>query len=261
MFYAYSKKNNDSIHINDVTDFSDTFKCLNENCNAEFTACAINSDRRSAYFMRRKSTPHIKGCVYDLDSNRYVDRGDIIKSNIEDIYMGSTSKRTTSSKKTLSVKGKNNSSFSSSQIYVRTPKQLLQYCISNDLQTNYTSDLTIGDIFLDERNISQNANFKGVTGVRMILGKTIRYDLMNSYFEMSVSSTTKNGIRLLLTARIYLDNDQLIEIKKYILNTFDNKFANHQIAVLGDWQITKKYNIKCNIESFLSSNIVYKFIH
>lgn len=43
MFEAYSIKKRDKISIDDVVDLSDTFKCLNPECKAEFSVKGLNS--------------------------------------------------------------------------------------------------------------------------------------------------------------------------------------------------------------------------
>ena len=41
------------------------------------------------------------------------------------------------------------------------------------------------------------------------------------------------------------------------LNDTFSSFANHPIAVLGQWQISRKYNIECEVTR--PQNIIYKF--
>lgn len=253
MFEAYSCKLKKSVTTTEVTDLHDTFKCLNPECNAEYTLRSING-KKSAYFGRKPSTPHVKNCPYDIEANRYIDSEDMVKSDIYKIYNHEKSisqtaehiKSQTSNKAIKSIKR------------ISTPKQLLNYCISNRLNTVYTNNVTVGDIILDSRNILQNNNYKGISGLKLLLGKTIRFNQSENAVYFDVSSVAKNQQRYYLTATVYLNPYQFDEIVNYILNTF-KLFANHQIAVLGEWEIKEIYKVQCVVNN--PSNVIYKFAH
>ena len=74
---------------------------------------------------------------------------------------------------------------------------------------------------------------------------------------MYVSGTTKNNKTVKLNIVVSLSQEQLSEIVKYILETYNNSFANHAIAIYEIWESESKYNVKCSVSQ--KSNIIYKF--
>lgn len=72
MFEAYSIKKCDKISIDDVVDLSDTFKCLNPECKAEFSVKGLNSGIVSKHFARKKTAPHKNNAlVHSIYRNHY----------------------------------------------------------------------------------------------------------------------------------------------------------------------------------------------
>lgn len=251
MFVAYSIKKQEKINIDDVVDLSDTFKCLNPCCKAEFYIKGINSDVVSKHFARKKSTKHIKGCLYSLFSSKYINNSDMFKADLFSIYESPLKKRNVQNKNPVIAKN----AISTSVPRITTPKQLLNFCISNKLSTEYKDGITINDIIIDERNILFDSNFEGFNGLRMVVGHTHRFEKNKLY--MYVSGTTKNNKTVKLNIVVSLSQEQLSEIVKYILETYNNSFANHAIAIYEIWESESKYNVKCSVSQ--KSNIIYKF--
>lgn len=251
MFEAYSLKNHDKICIDDVVDLSDIFKCLNPNCKAEFTPKGLDSGVVTRHFARKKSTPHVKGCPYALFSSSFVDSSDMIKNDLLDIYDNQNRRSANQNNHTSST----HSSTESKVIRISTPKQLLNYCISNRLSTEYKDGIHIYDIIVDERNLLFNANFQGFQGLKMVVGYTQRFD--NNKLYMYVSTKTKSDKTVKLKAVVTLPAEQLSEIKRIILNTYDNSFSNHPIAVFGMWETDEMYVVKCTVSK--KGNVIYKF--
>lgn len=212
MFEAYSCNLKRSVNASDVTNLLDTFKCLNPECNAIYTLRSING-KRSPYFGRRTSTPHINNCPYDIEANRYLDSEDMIKSDVYKIYKHEKN----ISNKNRGFHSQTSSTTGTAIKHISTPKQLLNYCISNKLTTTYMNGITVGDIIVDNRNILQNKNYKGVSGLRLILGNTICYDSSTKVIYFDVSTVSQNNKRYYLTASICLTKIQFDEILRYIL--------------------------------------------
>ena len=127
MFYALQKDSNTILHISEVYDFNATFRCLNPECTAEYTICSPDGVRKK-HFRRRKTTPHIPNCFYQFSSASYLTSDNIHKATLEDIYQNNNLKNhRTNIVRSINDNNKINSS--SDTIYIRTPKQLLNYCL------------------------------------------------------------------------------------------------------------------------------------
>lgn len=255
MFEAYSKKLNKPINVTEVTDLSDTFMCLNSNCTAEYTIRAINSNKLSMYFGRKPSTPHIIGCPFSIDSKSYVDNANMIKSDIEEIY--DHTYKNSAGEKTQNMHNGDLRSNNLINKKITTPKQLFYYCISNKLTTEYKNGIKVGDIILDSRNLCSNANFQGITGLHIVMGSTYKFDKIAKTITVRISTKTTNNKKIYLTATILLSKEQINEIVKYILDTYNGKFANHSIAIFGYWKNDSKYHISCTVNK--KSYVIYKF--
>lgn len=252
MFYAISKKYNNIICANDVTNLNDTFLCPNPQCNAEYYIKGINSER-TVHFCHKHNKPHIKGCPYDMGLTKYLDDDNVVKSSIQDIYfhIRKNAKNVSAAYHNHSVQG------TFRKTYINTTKDLLYFCISNPLNTIYENETTINDIIVDKRNICDNANFKGFCGLHLVVGDTIKYDLSQKYIRLRTSTITKNRKAIHFDSIVHMENSQIYEIIRYILDTFNNTFSGHTIAVLGDWTNPEKYLVECVVKE--PTNIVYKF--
>lgn len=256
MFYAYSIKQQDTVAAKNVTDLKETFRCLNKECDAEMFLKSSNG-KRQPHFCAKPSKPHILGCIYGAIKSSYSDN-DFIKMSPDNIFRGrslSKQERNTVVHKT----SRQHNGGSSSKKYIRTPISLLYFCLSHSLDYEYQNGLTVNDIILNETNLCDNANFEGIKGLRFVIGKTIRYDLIQNKIVIEIEKTTDHNHRVYLQADVFLSLTQLNEIKEYLLKTFDNRFKGHTIAVLGDWETDHKYHISCRVQS--PKNVVYIFAH
>ena len=251
MFYAFSQTLNKPVSISDVYDLNETFNCLNPECNAKFYIRSSDGQNLK-HFCRKKSTPHIENCAYDKLSYNFKHSDIIIKSELYDIY---NSPKATTNSSNKSSKGK--SEPNTEKIYINTPKQLLQYCLFNDESTIYMNDKTINDIIVDCRTLLYNKYFEGFSGIKLVLGNTIQFNKDNSSITFVIKRNTKNGKIIYLTATVIMNKDVFNDVIDHILNTNKSKFSSHQIAVLGDWRITSKYNVECTL--LKKRNIIYKF--
>lgn len=118
------------------------------------------------------------------------------------------------------------------------------------------SDRTISDIIVDCRTLFYNKYFEGFSGIKLVLGNTIRFNKSNSSITYVIKRNTKNGKRISLTATVIMNKDIFRDVINHILNT-NEKFSSNQIAILGDWQTSSKYNIECTL--LKKRNIIYKF--
>ena len=117
--------------------------------------------------------------------------------------------------------------------------------------------ITVNGIIIDERNLLFASNFECFNGLRLVVGHTYRFDDKSNILYMYVTTKTKNGKTVKLNVAVSLDPKQLSEIVEYILETYNNTFANHAIAVFEIWETESKYNVKCTISQ--KKNIIYKF--
>lgn len=252
MFEAYSQSKQKPMNVKYEFNLNEEFSCLNSNCTAKFKIKST-SGKKAKHFARLKSTPHIQGCPYEKGYNKYLENDDIQKSAIEDIF---EDEKNPNEPIILSQKLSPSKNMGKRDlIYIRTPKQLLKYCIANDLKTEYQDGITVNDIILDNRNLLDNGNLKGVTGIRMILAETINYKSPNSLF-LKLWTKTKKGDELTLHINVMIEPFILKSTILYMLDTYGD-FGKHNIAIFGDWKIDNEYHISCNLKD--RKHIIYKF--
>lgn len=249
MRVVYSFKLGHDVNINEVTDTNEIFGCLNRACPAHYKIRAINSNVNT-HFGRLPSTRHIKGCVYNFNCQEFLNNTDLIKSDLTSIFQGVNLSRQSVQRSTGSH------ILHAAPKYIRTPRQLLYYCLANSLETQYTDKLTVNDIILDNRNLLYNGNFQGIEGLRLLLAQTVKYDKRSFSIFLKVTSVTANGKNIALNAEVRLSKEQFNEILEFIFGTFDS-FGGHYIAVLGMWSKIRKYNIETIVEN--AKNVIYKF--
>lgn len=245
--YSFTLKRN--VKVDEVTNTSENFGCLNRDCDALYRIRAINSSI-TKHFSRLPSTKHIQDCVYDFRVDNFLENSRMIKYDVNAILNGSKS----NGKKTFDSPSKN--TLSPAPQYIRTPKQLLNYCLANSLETEYIAPLTVGDIILDNRNLLSNENFKGIEGTRLLLGHTQSYDKNGNSLTLEIKGKATGSKSSSLYAEVVLSEDQLDEIKKYIFG-LGQRFKGHYIAVLGIWEKTEMNNVKTKISN--PRNVIYKF--
>ena len=250
MFDAYSFSIDDIVNISEVQNPNESYGCPNRNCSALFLPKALNSNI-AAHFCRCKNTPHTMGCFYALESSKYHDTKLMDKYSLIDILnsCNNSTNRNRLNKNAEKEQRKTNN--------IHTPKQLLAFCVSNSIDTVYMDKMTVGDIIIDSRNIKQNALFYGVSGIRILLGTTIRFDFCDSKIIFKITAPTKNKNNVILTAEVYADKQIINIVVKYILDKYENKFKDHQIAVMGDWKKPKEYHMQTTITN--ANQIIYRF--
>lgn len=140
--------------------------------------------------------------------------------------------------------------------YINTTKDLFYFCISNPLDTMFDNTQKINDIIVDTRNICDNANFRGFTGLRLVVGYTVSYNKFTNSIFFETSTTTKKGKKVLLKCEAKLIDTQFYELKKYLFDTFGS-FSDHAIAILAEWDITSMYHVHCTVNE--PTNVIYKF--
>lgn len=255
MFSVFSQKLNKSIRACEVTDLKDEFLCPSPNCNARFTLRAVNSASVSPHFACLPNHPHDPNCLFGILDSGSTKNHEYIKSDLETILNPSITSNSTSRAQT-NLPSNNTAQ---SRKYIRTANQLLRYCLSHDLSTEYTGGLTVGDVIVDSRNLLDNRNYKGIDGIRLISGQTIEYCESKGYIKIDISTRTSTNKRIFLTAIAYMPTDQIVEIRRYLFNTTHGRFSGHPIAVLGEWKKDKDYQISCTVSK--KSNVIYRFAH
>ncbi len=247
MFYAYSKNTDSIIFSKDVKSNNDTFICPNPNCNAEYFLKGVNSSV-TKHFCNYSRQPHISGCPYASKHTNFIDDINIIKSSIENICNNANSIE----QKGIQPTTTSNMSSIERQ-YIRTPKQLLRFLLSNTRTTIYI-DKPINDLIVDSINLSHNKNFEGFNGYKLVIAETMLYDSEKSVIELIVKSKTKSNTTYKLYLSVHINKALFSLIKNY---TFANykKFSGHQMAILANWNCTSKYHIECTITR--NQNLIY----
>lgn len=216
MFQAYSIKKSDKINASDVSDFKDTFLCVF--CGAKMTLKAVNSTTKRPYFAKIPSSPHVD-CPCNLFGSIATNISGYEKCDISDILNNSPLSIKSNKHSNSDSINSNNSNKAIER--VSTPKRLLKYCLSHDINSEYRDGLLISDVCLDTRNILANNNYKGFNGIRLVVGKTIMYidDADHQYFTFIVNSPSNKSKTL--TAKVNVSKKQIIDIRNYIFNTYE----------------------------------------
>lgn len=252
MFEVFSKKLNDTISANGVKNIQDTFLCPNPNCSAEFSLRAVNSPSVAAHFACKPNFPHTSECIFGMIGGENANASEYVKYDLMEIMNPTSTSNQKSRNSSISIMN------AETVKYIRTPKQLLKYCLSNKLSTEYTNGLTVGDIILDSRNLLTKGHYHGIDGVRLIVGQTVKYSKENKYIQIEVSTRTNTNKNIRLTAIVYLPIGQMIEINNYLFNSEPKVFGKRPIAVLGEWRIERDYHISCSVVH--KGNVIYRFL-
>ncbi len=252
MFYAYSPSKEKIVHISTEKSLTEIYKCPNPSCTAEFHVKGKDSSVVDTHFARiSKNSVHIPNCPYEISSIDYSKFGHIDKHTIDDIFnnVRQNTESTINSPKPYNGISKVKST------NIHTPKQLLQFCISNKTTTEFRDDLTINDIFVDSRNLTSSKYYLGVQGLRLILGETIRFDKDKKtiYFDVKSHVTTLHTLH----AKVHCSFAINSIIDCFLHAAPEDKFKNKPIAVFAEWQIDKQYNISTSIDK--EKLILYKF--
>lgn len=254
MFEALSKTKNAIIAAKDVYDVNEIFKCPNPNCPAELKLRSVNGKRAKHFFCGKNMLKHSADCPFSL-SLVSIPTELVEKNTLEEIFKNAQIKDM-SCQNTLSQE-KNTAISNAPRAYVRTPKQLLQFCLGHALETEYTDNLMVDDIIVDSRNLQANGKFKGVSGLRLIVGETIKFDNPTLSILFKVSSISTTGKPLMLYCTVFTSKELLNKVANHYNNTY-GKFGRHSIAVLGKWEIDSNYHISCLVERDRNLIMVFK---
>lgn len=245
MFEAYSEIQGKIISINDALDYKERYYCPNPKCSAQFTIRGITGDR-TPHFARLPSTPHVQGCMYEHGSQEFIDRGNLYKFDL-DFIIGEHNDAQCDASKQVKKRTKQRANCEKATQYISTPKQLLKYCVSNSLDTEYLPNLKVNDIILDSRNLLKKGNLKGINGLRILVA---HYDrpFPSNMIQLRLSSKTKNNKEVYLRAWVRMSEPLYLLIEKYLDKTYISKgIATPPLAIMANWHIEKDYLISCHI--------------
>lgn len=254
MFEAYSQSKKCVVNVSSEFNLKEVFNCPNPQCDAQFKIKSATG-KKAKHFAKLRSSQHIKGCPFEQSENSFLDCPNLVKYSIENIFNDFKSPKN----KGVNLENKkyqSNAADNSGKKFIRTPKQLYSFCISNDLNTSYCEGLTVGDIILDSRNLLQNKNYEGITGYRLVVAQTIKYDIPTHTIKLKLTQRTKNNKTINLTVIVKMHNELLAELKNYILDTY-NKFSGIYIVIFGNWKTDKQYHISCTVEN--KKHLMFKF--
>lgn len=244
MFEAYSEKAGKVISISEAFDYKERFYCPNPECNAIFIVKGITG-HKAKHFARLSKTPHIEGCMYEKGSVEYVDNGSIKKIAPSLILRGSVDNkvRRTKSKANANNLEKNEA------LRITTPKQLLKYCLSNSLKTEYLPGIKVDDLILDSRNLVKEGRFEGVKGIKILVASYVR-SFPPNMIQLRLAAKTKHNKEVYLRAWVRMEPECFNEIEEYLEKTYKKKgISNPTLAVMGEWKIEQKYLISCQISN------------
>lgn len=240
MFVAYSKVLHRDVNVNEMFDLNEIFCCSNRNCSARLVIRG-STGKRAKHFLTLSSAAHIEGCEYENLDGRY-QRPELQKrSSIEDIFNDLRDP----SRQPGTPKKKATSSGGSGILRINSPRKLRDFCRYNTLETEYMSGITVNDIILDERNVIRDRNYEGISGLRMLVGETYKFDDKGIYLVTKAPS--QDGKVKYLNTIVMMDRGLLQDVKKYILDTQNNKFKGYRLSVFGYWRKDKMYWSSCEV--------------
>lgn len=254
MFEAYSPSKKCVVNVSGEFNLKEVFCCPNPQCNAQFRIKSATG-KRAKHFAKLINSQHIQDCPYEQSKSNYLDSPNLIKYSLEDIFNDCKNPNTKHTN-TEFQKHKSDSKNNSNRKFIRTPKQLYSFCISNNLDTPYCEGLTVGDIILDNRNLLQNKNYEGITGCRLIVAQTVRYDTDTKTVNLTLNQRTENNKTINLNLSVKMQDEMLAQLRNYMFDTYKN-FHGHYIVVFGNWKIDEKYHISCTIEN--KKHLMFKF--
>jgi len=250
MFTAFSKSKNEEVSIKNEYNLSEEFLCPNPKCSAKFKIKSPNG-KKAKHFAKTHDSVHIDKCPYDLGLGAFCNDDNLVKYEINEIFNQINETKKNNSSIFVTTKSENNES---STKYIRTVKQLVQFCIANELEQEYLSGKTVNDIMVDCRNVNKSKKYEGVTGILILLGETYKYSDKEKCFEFFIKS--RSNSKLHLNCKVYMDTEVLTEIKKYLFDTYGD-IKGHPIAIFGDWKIDDKYNVSCILKN--KKHLILKF--
>lgn len=252
MFEAYSTREKKIVNVKDQYDAKEIFICPDPDCNGELKLKSIDGKKAKHFSCMPGLKKHSPECPYSI-SRDYTDEDHLVMYPLQSIMESAQNpnEKPTATEKSVIVNTKPRSTF-----YIRTPKQLLNFCLTQDLSTEYCDGQTINDIVVDHRNVG-NGLYKGFNGARLVIGKTILFQADRINGDFILFQVRSHHSNRWLKAKVYVSAQLKEKISKYYRETYDNKFGGNNIAVLGDWKIDEKYNISCRVTH--DRNVIMRF--
>lgn len=223
------------IAATDVRNKNEIFGCLYPNCPGQLKIRSLDGKVSPHFWSAPQCTPHSNTCIYNSLNQRY-NSSTVVKSSLDDIFASASSPKT---KSTNQLTSNATNGFKNSR-YIRTPKQLLSYCINESLDSVYLNNIRVDDIILDYRNY--NTRYNDLLNshnncLKLIFAHTIRYTDNTIFAYLSpypeVRDNSQYPIRYNYEIAIRPSTDLLKTAISVILRTKNNKFRDAPIAVFG----------------------------
>lgn len=253
MFDAYSEVTGTIVNVKDAFNLKEVFRCPNPLCTAKFTIHSANG-KRAKHFSRLPSTSHTTNCPFANGNEKYLRDDGIVKCSIDTIFYGKIRPELEATT-TGRICNNGNDSESNKIVFVRTPSQLLNFCMTNPLTREYLSGKTVDDIILDSRNLVSQGRFRGVSGLRFIVGTTLGSKSRDTmYIRVQALSKHKKNVTLYAAAK--MENAMLLELQRYLINTYGS-CVGQKVAILGDWSVDREYWVSCVVQN--KKHIIFNF--
>lgn len=231
MFEAYLEGRG-VVHANQVYDVNAKYTC--RYCHIPVILKSIDG-QVDPYFSRTESSPpHGQDCPYVIKFTQLQSKSHFFKSQLEDILGGARRTFRYKNKSTDEVKPAISSS-GGDAVYINTPKQLLNFCQSFPLETQYLGSLTVNDILLSGRNLDSIGSFADISGIRLVIGVSYKF-IPHSPYAIEGYITTENRNELKFRVIFNSLDDLNVQKKRIFANLKGGKFYGHPIAILGRWE-------------------------
>ena len=250
MFDAFSEKKHRVVNVETEYDLTEIFRCPNLKCPARFKIYSATG-KRAKHFHRQK-IKHIRGCPFENGDEKFIESESLVKNSLDAIY---ESYLNPIRKKRISDSPGRPADSTDTLRYINTPNQLLTYCLVNSLNTEYQPGIRVDDIILDSRNLIRYGRFKGIVGLRIVIGETVEWRSYNT-LALLLTAVSRTGKEVFLHIFVKMDSALLKEIRKYIIETYET-YEGHPVAVLGKWKKDREYNISCEVPD--RKHIMLKF--
>lgn len=243
MYTAYSNTKKKLVDVEDEFDLFEEFSCPNPQCTARFTIRSVTG-KRAKHFAKLPSTDHIKNCPFANDKERYSNPSMIRALSLESIY--ENMRQVQRGNPQNGTHGKRRGAAQPQMLVINTPNKLLQYCLRNPLYQKYLPGIRIDDILLCSQNLIKYGRFKGIEGIRMIVGTTVR-NWENNQLKLEIRKTTQTGKNIWLNVLVKSSVEICSNIRKHLATTY-GEYPGQALAVFGYWSIDKPYNISCTVD-------------
>lgn len=243
MFIAYSAKEGRELDAKDARNVNEIYCCLNRKCPAEFRLRSVNGQRTVHFANEKGLAGHLPGCRYAEDG-KYADRSDLIKSSVTDIINGARSREASTDEQHYSQHSNGDG-----PVYIRTPKELFQFCCYNGGHTLYRDGLTVDDIYLCSENLFKGKRFLGISGPHLVSGTTERVFVNEGILCIAVEKVSSTGKKITLHATVRTSSSNVKKVSEYLERTYNRPSeAACPLAVLGNWTTAAAYNTECSVD-------------